>query len=121
MFLDDKPWGTTYPCGGFYVCKVSSESKRLMNDWYAVNMPENNTKHPWEQAALFKIFKGYNIQLIDDWMFREKEGQFLRHIGTDDKENREYYFKNFIKEKDIDVSAIISKIKVIEYDTIETA
>ena len=120
MFLDDKPWGTTYPCAGFFICKVSSESKRLMNDWYAVNMPENNTRHPWEQNALVKIFKRYNVQLVDDWMFQEKEGQFLRHIGTNDKKNREPYFKNFIKNMDIDVNTTLSKIKVIEYNTVET-
>ena len=120
MFLDDKPWGATYPCAGFYICKVTPESKKLMNDWYALDLPENNTKHPWEQAALVKIFKGYNVQLIDDWMFREKEGQFLRHIGTDDKENRGPYFKNFIKKMGIDVNTIIPKIKVIDYTTIET-
>jgi GR25 family glycosyltransferase involved in LPS biosynthesis len=117
MFLNDKPWGTMYPCAGFYVCKVSSESKRLMKDWYAIDLPENNMKHPWEQAALMKIFKEYNVQLIDDWMFRERQGQFLRHIGTDDKQNREPYFKNFIKTMGIDVNTIIPKIKVIDYNT----
>jgi len=117
MFLNDKPWGTMYPCAGFYVCKVSPESKRLMKDWYALDLPENNIKHPWEQAALMKIFKGYNIQIIDDWMFREKKGQFLRHIGSEEKHNREPYFKNFIKTMGIDVNTIIPKIKVIDYDT----
>lgn len=119
MFLDDKPWGTTYPCAGFYICKVTKESKRLMNDWYAVDLPENNNKHPWEQAALVKIFKNYNIQLIDDWMFREKEGQYLRHIGSEEGQNRVPYFKNFIKNMGIDINNIIPKIHVINYDTLK--
>jgi hypothetical protein len=117
LFLDDKPWGTTYPCSGFYICKNSSESKRLMDDWYSIDMPENNTKHPWEQAALVKIFKGYNIGIIDDWMFQEKEGQYLRHIGSSEKQNREPYFKNFIKTINIYPNTILPKIKVVEYDT----
>jgi len=117
LFLNDKPWNTSYPCAGFYICKVNLESKRLMNDWYSIDMPENNIKHPWEQAALVKLYKGYNIQIIDDWMFQEKEGQYLRHIASYEKEKRLPYFNNFIKTININPDTILPKIKIVEYDT----
>jgi hypothetical protein len=117
IFLNDKPWSNNKPCSGFYICKVSSYTRKFLRHWYSVDLPENNTQHPFEQAALYKIYEQYNVQLVDDWMFREKDIQYLRHIGTDQNKLRIPYFKKFIKRKRINFSKNIQELYVINYDT----
>jgi hypothetical protein len=117
LFLNDKPWSDTMPCAGFYICKVNERTKQFVHDWYAVNLPDKDTKHSWEQSALRTIYQNYNIGIVDSWMFREKEGQFLRHIGTDDGANRVPYFTSFLHTHNIDYAKTIQAIPVREFDT----
>ena len=118
MFLNNKPWGDHLPCSGFFVLKVNEQSKRFINDWYNVNIPEKNEHHEWEQCALWKIYKMYNIGIIDSWMFKEVSGQYLRHVASYQSEKRIPYFQNFIKEREIDhLSNVIKNIEVIEFST----
>lgn len=117
IFLNDKPWADNKPCSGFFICKVSSYTRNFLNHWYNVNLPGKNTSHPFEQAGLYEIYKQYNVQLVDDWMFREKEIQYLRHIGTDQKELRIPYFLNFIEKNKINYSKNIQEIHVVNYNT----
>lgn len=117
LFLNDKPYSFDRPCSGFYICKVSSHSRKFINAWYNIRIPENNIRHPWEQAALYKIYNYYNIKIIDDWMFKEKPGQLLRHIGSDVKETRIPYFKLFIKNNHIPFSKNIISLDSREFRT----
>lgn len=117
IFFNNNPWGYDKPCAGFYICKKSENSIKFIKNWYNYKLPRCNILHSWEQSALWEIFKEYNILIIDTWMFREREGQFLRHIGTHEKEKRIPYFKNFIEENNINFSDNISQIKCIEFDT----
>jgi hypothetical protein len=117
LFLNDKPASDTLPCAGFYICKVHEATKQFLQNWYNVNLPEKDTEHAWEQSALHTIYQSYSIGIIDSWMFREKEGQFLRHIGSHYSKDRIPYFTSFLQSKDIDYAKNIHAIQCIEFDT----
>jgi len=123
LFLNDKPWTYHMPNAGFYICKVNKYTKQFLQDWYNVNLPENDTIHSFEQKALWKIYVNYNIGIIDSWMFQEKEKQFLRHVCNCEYNhnlkcsNRLPYFSSFIQLKNINYEKNINEIKIIEFDT----
>lgn len=118
LFFNNKPWGDDLPCSGFYICKVSLYTKQFIKDWYNYNIPERNTLHAWEQDALWKIFKEYNIQICNTQTFLiEENNQFLRHVSTFEKNNRLPYFKKFIETVGIDYPKNIKEIKTIEFTT----
>jgi hypothetical protein len=98
IFLNNKPWGDNLPCAGFYICKVNTNTKQFILDWYNVNIPEKDMNHPWEQDALWKIYTNYNIAIVDSWMFQESSGQFLRHIWHGENHNRIPYFSSIISK-----------------------
>ena len=114
LFLNDKPYHYDKPCSGFYILKNTPATKKFVKDWYHVQLPEKNKEHAWEQSALLTIFEKYDVQLIDDWMFKEKRGQFLRHIGSFDAQGRIPYFKAFMKKHKIPFA---TDIKVIPFST----
>jgi len=113
LFLNNKPWNQDKPCSGFFILKNNANTKKFVKDWYHVQLPEKNKKHPWEQDGLWSMYKNYDIGLIDEWMFEEKKGQMLRHIGSHEAENRIPYFKAFIKKHNIPFETI----KVIPFST----
>lgn len=114
--LDSKPWGSS-PCAGFFICKVSENSLKILKDWYAYEIPHKNLYHPWEQDALQQIYTNYNIANLDLWMFKEEDGQFLRHICSAEPQNRVTYFKNFILNNNINFKDSIDNIKVLHFNT----
>lgn len=120
-FLNNNPWHPNLPCAGFYVCKANDSAKQFIVDWYNVNLAERNKQHPWEQDALWKIFKQYNVGIINDMMFYERSQQFLRHISghvsREEEQNRIPYFKSFIHRYSIDYSAHVSNIIVNAFNT----
>jgi hypothetical protein len=122
LFFNNKPWGEHVPCAGFYISKVANYTKQFFMDWYNVNIPSYNKKHAWEQDALWNIYGKYNIGILDTMMFRENEGQFLRHVGCCDETNhlpnfREKYFMEFINTHNINYAENIKEIKCIEFNT----
>ncbi len=117
VFLNSKPWGDHLPCAGFYICKVNDYTKQFLRDWYNVNIPDKDVHHAWEQDALWGIFNRYNIGIVDSWMFREEEGQFLRHVPHCEAANRMPYFSSFIQLHNINYTKNISEINVVEFDT----
>ena len=121
LFLNDRPFDDKKPCAGFFICKVTDHSKKFLRDWYSVDLPNNNTAHPWEQAALYTLYKNYSVKVIDGYMFVEHEGQLLRHIGTHDGENRVPYFKSFITTHKFDFPKAILGITFVEYSTKTTS
>jgi hypothetical protein len=118
IFLNDKPWGETYPCAGFFILRVNEYSKQFIKNWFTFHKPDKNIIHAFEQCALYDIYTEYTIKLIDDWMFRETQGQFLRHIGTDQKELRVPYFKEYIEDNAINYLRNIKEIKIIDFNTV---
>lgn len=116
IFLNNKPWNLNLPCSGFYICKNNLNTKKFLNDWYNTNIPQNNISHAWEQNSLWEILSNYNIGILDNLMFFEEDGQFLRHIGSCNSKDRIPYFQNFIKLNNINYSNI-SEIISINYDT----
>lgn len=118
VFLNNKPWYSNLPCAGFYISKVCPIMKTFFKDWYATNIPRKNKYHDWEQEALWMIYKNYDVGIVDQWMFREETGQFLRHIGNVEKEKRQPYFQMIIKTLAIDYSTTISTISSIDFNTL---
>lgn len=117
LFLNNKPWGDTKPCAGFYICKVNEYTRKFLNDWYDYNISSKDLIHAWEQDALWAIYTKYNIGIIDSWMFCEAPDQFLRHVSSHDKSDRMPYFTAFLKSKNIIYDKNINEIKIIEFDT----
>jgi len=117
LFLNNKPWGDTMPCAGFYICKINEYVKQFVLNWYNYNIPRDDMNHAWEQNALWVIFRDYNIGVIDSWMFQEKDEQFLRHVCSCESKNRLPYFTSFIQAKNINYERNINEINVITFDT----
>jgi hypothetical protein len=121
IFFNNKPWGDNVPCAGFYIAKVCDYSKQFFIDWINVNVPRYNKAHAWEQDALWTIFRNYNTIIVDEWMFREREGQFLRHVGCCDEDpspnHRINYFTKFINTNNINYEANINEINCIDFNT----
>lgn len=119
IFLNNKPWGNDKPCSGFYVCKVCENTRQMVSSWYDFDFKEKRNPCRFEQGALWCTYKDsiYDIGIVDSWMFREEAGQFLRHVGTHEKQQRMPYFSSFIKENNIDYVANINNITVIEFNT----
>ena len=121
IFFNNKPWGDHVPCAGFYIAKVCDYSRQFFIDWYNVNVPRYNKTHAWEQDALWLIFGNYNVVVVDTLMFRESEGQILRHVGCCDEDpspnHRVDYFLNFININKINYEVNINKIKCVDYNT----
>jgi hypothetical protein len=123
IFFNDKPQSYEKPCAGFYICKSCPESLAIINDWYLCSeFPDKDKAHAWEQTPLQLFYKQLNVAIIDEWMFKEVNGQFLRHISSyEDKhfKNRGLYFKKFIDDNKI--SYLIDKIHVEKFNTNEIA
>jgi hypothetical protein len=118
LFLNNKPCHDgSLPCAGFYALRVNNYTKQFVRDWYAVNLRSKNRDHAWEQDALWHIYRRYNVGIIDSWMFREVEGQFLRHIHSFDNSSRIPYFRSFIDQKSINYFNTIYEIKVVDFNT----
>jgi len=99
VFWNNKPFDYDKPCSGFFICQTSNNTENIIREWYSVDIPEKNVNRAWEQDVLFTIYKTFNIEIIDEWMFAEKEGQYLRHIPGYCKQSQEQrvpYFKDFI-------------------------
>ena len=116
IFLNNKPWGDELPCAGFYICKVCDRTKTMIKEWYNYRIPEKNINNNWEQDALWNIYKNYNIKIIDSWMFKEDNKQFLRHICHIENNIRIGYFRNFIRSNNINYN--INDIKSITFNTL---
>lgn len=134
--------GIPLPCAGFFVLKVNDDSINFIKQWFNYNLKERNEKLFWEQDALWlhmyglppkleyleglTAFKIPNvplnklIEIIDDVMFIEKEGQMLLHICHIVASYRKPYFSNFIMEQKFDYSNSAKEIIetcFIEFDT----
>jgi hypothetical protein len=122
IFLENIPFDEDHPCSGFYVCKVNSETKHFITEWYATNIPDKNTIHAWEQVALHQIYKNYNLAVVKKaMMFYEEPNQFLRHIssGLESHTYRFNYFRDFIEANNIDYKKNIENIVFVEFNTVD--
>lgn len=122
FFLNNKPWSSVLPCTGFFICKNDQRTIDYLNKWYSVNIPQNDVIHPWEQNALYKIWPLIRTQcvLIDEWMFREEEGQFLRHIGSNESQLRIPYFLEVVKSLEPSNGEIKNVLSSIETKSLDT-
>ena len=83
----------------FLIISNSDIAKRAVKYWWNYDMPEFDKKHGYEQESLWSFInnKDLNIEpyigIIDELSFEPKEGQYIRHVGTPDKERRVSIFK----------------------------
>jgi hypothetical protein len=106
------------PCAGFYICKVNEPTLQFVTDWYNTDIPHRNINRLWEQSALTKIYKKYDVGLLDNEdFFHERPGQFLRHINSFSNNTRIPYFTRFLAEKGIDYADAIQKISFHAFRT----
>lgn len=125
FFLNDMPWYPDLPCSGFIIIKNNIESFNFIKNWYMDEKNKShNQDHPFEQSVIQRenmISKG--IEVINDWMFELKDNnQFLLHIGSHEKHNRESVFlKKLDKLRFSDFNFInhISLNYTLEYNTDE--
>lgn len=95
LFLNNKPYGTLalndMPCSGVILLTAGPFAAAFLRAWYALDVPGHDLGHPWEQNALWEIFRNYprDLGVFDAWMFADEEGQWLRHVPHDqDRETR---------------------------------
>ena len=125
FFVNNKPWDPNLPCAGFFILRNTENSLNILKNWYNNNdNPYYDKIHVWEQYPLqYKIINSYhnNIEIINDWMFRPFDNQFLRHIGSEEGYNRIPFFKNYINTHlhSVNIDTIIENIKnnLITYNT----
>jgi hypothetical protein len=117
VFLNNKPWNTDKPCSGFFICPVTSKVEDMIRQWYAVDLPAKNENRAWEQDGLWEIYQTFNAKILDEWMFQEEEGQYLRHITSYQTGGlRVPYFKDFILKHGLSMKNN-EFIKQIAFDT----
>lgn len=91
-FMNNKPWNFDMPCAGFYI--FDRDNLKMFKNWWEIDLPEYNWKHYYEQKALFENINSFDINIIDDWMFEEKDiNQYIRHIGSHESNIRLSFFK----------------------------
>ena len=100
FFMNNQPWSFELPCAGFFIIKPNENTFNFFKKWYQNNQnPHYDKIHTWEQYSLQTYLTPNNcVEIINDWMFREKENQFLRHIGSEEKNNRIPFFKKYLRE-----------------------
>ena len=106
IFFNNNPFDYDKPCSGFYICQTSKNTETIIRDWYNIDLPEKNENRAWEQDALWCIYKTLNAEILDEWMFEEKAGQYLRHISSyceESKNLRLTYFKDFILKRGLNM------------------
>jgi hypothetical protein len=119
----DRPWTPNEPNAGVYICKNNLNTKKMIQEWYDVNIPHQNINRIWEQSALWSIYKKWqskdsnNLVILDYISMVEEELQYLRHIFCGQSKDRMSYFKNFIEEKKINYSENLENIIEIKFDT----
>jgi hypothetical protein len=127
IFMNNQPWQFSMPCSGFFIVRPNISTLNFFKKWYINNNePKYNTKHIWEQYCLHVYLlpnEKISIEIIDDWMFREKKNQFLRHIGSEEKNNRISFFKEYISnnfsKKVVEESFYEIKHLIESYNTIQ--
>ena len=113
------------PNSGFYVLKVCDHSRRLVDMWYNVNIPQYNSGHTWDQMGLWNIIPDDPTVFVSgEWMFHpgvitDGSIQFLRHLTTIEDESRIPFFTEMIDLKNIHVDENINSIEVIRFNTRE--
>ena len=96
VFTNNEP-SSAGPCAGFYACKVTPYALRFVKKWYDTYIPQRNIARVWEQAALTRMYKSYNVGLMDNGdFFHERSGQFLRHVISSTAHKRIPYFLRFL-------------------------
>jgi len=95
LFLNNKPYGfienNDFPCAGVILVRASDMARSFVRTWYELDTPVHDLQHPWEQNALWEIYRSFPqlIGVLDSWMFREVAGQWLRHVPHfEDRESR---------------------------------
>lgn len=85
IFLNDKPWSYNLPCAGFIIMNNNDIAFSFLEGWYNTGKYYRASlwNHSWEQGTLQHRMDYWweDIEIVDDWQFREKEGQLIRHIG----------------------------------------
>lgn len=96
IFMNNLPWQFDRPCAGFFVALKSS--LEILDSWFSIIDDHADVHHPWEQNPLQYGVVGYKV--VNDWMFEERDGQFLRHIGSHSGSENPFrltYFKNYFE------------------------
>jgi hypothetical protein len=129
IFLNDRPWHIESPCAGFFIFTNNQDNLNFFKTWYEYDdvLDRNfDLNHCWEQWSLYKILKtdfSKEVVILDDYMFvNHSDEQFLRHIGTHEKNNRIPFFKEKIKmlgytKKDFNNITNEIKTSIVDYNT----
>jgi hypothetical protein len=114
--IGSRPWDIELPCSGFFICRNTDRSKTFIQDVYNQYIPQHNLHHDWEQPAFRKVYKEYDVFVIDQVWFDEQDGQFLRHVGcgtqryVNDNTYRKNYFTQQLVKNEINYTEIILEI-----------
>lgn len=119
FFFNNKPYGgeinNELPCAGVFGFNIKNKQNVLnfITKWY--NTQISDTNHAWEQDALWSFYKNHlhEIDIIDTWMFKEVDGQFILHLCHAENHKRYERFKQeFLKHTFTEI-----KVNYIELKT----
>jgi hypothetical protein len=115
-FLRNIPWTPDLPCAGFFIARNGPETRALLRKWWDYPNPEHAFQHDFEQSSLREIYPEVSSQICvwDAIFFQEQEGQWLRHVSSDQRELRMPYFSRMVEALESslneDFSTVMSKI-----------
>jgi hypothetical protein len=119
LFLNNKPYGCVddndMPCSGVILIKSGEFARDFLGTWYELEIPKHDLGHPWEQNALWELFRNYprGIGVFDSWMFRDEEGQWVRHVPHDqDREQR--FAAEFCKHPGLATGVRATNVSVLD-------
>jgi hypothetical protein len=136
LFFSNRPYNWDRPCSGFFICKNSPNAKLFLNTWFNYDKHTEEAKTAWsklghswdigtfyEQDALWIMFNNPNVIMnIDEVMFHDHPGQFLKHIcHMHGLQVRNQRFRSMVTQLEnsgfLQYETAINQITSIPYDT----
>jgi hypothetical protein len=114
--LRNIPWTPDLPCAGFFIARNTPRTHAFLKKWWDYPNPEHAFQHDFEQSSLREIYPEVSDRICvwDAIFFQEQEGQWLRHVSSDQRELRLPYFRRMVDElessRQEDFSAVMRRI-----------
>ena len=104
-------------CAGFFVIKNNGATKKIIDDWYNLDLPQFNTTPFFEQHGLWwRIIKQMKASIVPEPHFHEKSGQLIRHMHSGLQGDRVLYFINLLNERKLNLNTN-TNVNWVQFDT----
>ena len=102
ILTDNFPYRVREANAGFLIWRNGPLAIKMLRTWWNLDAGPYHHQHDFEQYALHKalidsIEYKQHIAIFRAVTFREREGQFVRHVGSDQSHLREHRFRLSLK------------------------